>query len=109
VTTTVNHSFTIFQDTLEERHRVFTNRLAQLTLCARLPDRGGYDRDTLDALLRWARDGVADAALALQRMSEGTYGVCALCRHDIPVGRLRARPDARFCVPCQGRAAAGSG
>jgi DnaK suppressor protein len=93
----------LLQDTLEERYRVFVQRLAQLTVCTELPDRGGYDATALTALLAWARSGVADAAAALQRMSQGTYGVCERCRHDIPVGYLRNQPDARTCAPCERR------
>ena len=93
----------LFQDTLEERHRVFIQRLAQLTACTRMPDRGGYEPDALQALLAWARRGVADAANALQRMTDGTFGVCEHCGHDIPVGRLRSQPEARSCVPCERR------
>ncbi|MFN8110916.1 MAG: TraR/DksA C4-type zinc finger protein [Thermoleophilia bacterium] len=34
----------------------------------------------------------------------GTYGVCVDCGAPIPEGRLRARPDADRCVPCQSKA-----
>jgi len=38
---------------------------------------------------------------ALQRIDDGTYGVCAHCRSDIPVERLEFRPYAAACVACQ--------
>ncbi|GAA0814585.1 TraR/DksA family transcriptional regulator [Spirilliplanes yamanashiensis] len=100
MTTSVQPPQRLFQDTLEERHRLFVLRLAQLTACSRQPDRGGYDPAALDALIAWARQGVSDAALALQRMSLGSYGVCEGCGSDIPVGHLRNRPEASHCVPC---------
>ena len=100
MTTSVQPPQRLFQDTLEERHRVFVLRLAQLTACSRQQDRGGYEQAALDALITWARQGVSDAAQALQRMSEGSYGVCEACGSDIPVGHLRNRPEARHCVPC---------
>jgi hypothetical protein len=90
----------LFRAMLEERLRTHTNRLIDLTRCGRLPHRGGYDVATLNALIAAARQDVADTAQALQRMAQGTYGVCERCRNDIPVGRLRAAPQARFCVPC---------
>lgn len=34
-------------------------------------------------------------------VAAGTYGVCVDCGDSIPEGRLRARPDAVRCVPCQ--------
>src|SRR3954463_13086317 len=85
MTTTVHPPHQLFHDTLEERHRVFVQRLAELTACGGLPDRGGYEPAALEALIAWARQGVADAAMALQRMSDGTYGVCEACGQDIPV------------------------
>jgi len=38
---------------------------------------------------------------ALQRLDEGTYGVCEDCEVQIAPGRLRALPFARRCVGCQ--------
>jgi DnaK suppressor protein len=38
---------------------------------------------------------------ALQRIADGTYGVCTLCRDDIPSERLEVRPHAATCVACQ--------
>lgn len=38
---------------------------------------------------------------ALHRIQQGTFGVCADCGEDIPVKRLRVRPDASLCLICQ--------
>ncbi len=38
---------------------------------------------------------------ALERMEEGTYGVCEVCACNIPVARLNALPYAGKCVKCQ--------
>ena len=40
---------------------------------------------------------------ALQRLEEGTYGVCGECGVDISEKRLAAVPFARLCVECQSR------
>ena len=40
---------------------------------------------------------------ALDRLSNGDYGVCAACGQQIPAKRLEALPWARYCVPCQER------
>ena len=88
---------------LEERFIVHTNRITELTAHGRLPDYGGYDANVLKALTAAARQGAADTAEALRRMSDGTYGVCDRCGSDIPLGRLRALPHARYCAPCQQR------
>ncbi len=38
---------------------------------------------------------------ALQRIEAGTFGVCEECDDEIPVKRLRVRPDASLCLNCQ--------
>lgn len=38
---------------------------------------------------------------ALNRIDEGTFGVCLRCEEEIPEKRLRALPWAAYCVPCQ--------
>jgi len=40
---------------------------------------------------------------ALEKLREGTYGVCEECGDEIGPGRLKAMPLARLCVPCQSR------
>ncbi len=39
---------------------------------------------------------------ALERMTAGTYGLCADCGLALPAVRLDARPQARRCVRCEG-------
>jgi RNA polymerase-binding transcription factor len=38
---------------------------------------------------------------ALDRVREGTYGVCVACGEDVQVKRLEAVPWARHCIECQ--------
>ncbi len=38
---------------------------------------------------------------ALKRIEKGTYGICEMCDESISIGRLRAKPYARFCTPCR--------
>jgi DnaK suppressor protein len=38
---------------------------------------------------------------ALNRIEEGTFGVCLRCEEDIPEKRLKALPWAAYCVACQ--------
>jgi RNA polymerase-binding transcription factor DksA len=42
-------------------------------------------------------------AAALERVREGTYGICRECGGRIPRRRLEAIPTATLCVPCQER------
>ena len=38
---------------------------------------------------------------ALERLSDGTYGVCASCGEEIGIKRLQARPVATMCIDCK--------
>jgi DnaK suppressor protein len=91
----------LLRSMLEEQFAVHTNRLTELTICGRLPGHGGYDARSLDALAETARQGIADTARALRRMSDGTYGICRDCDQPIPLGRLRAMPHADVCTRCR--------
>jgi DnaK suppressor protein len=51
-----------------------------------------HDDQTLQA--------VKEIDAALQRILDGTYGVCENCRKAIPLARLKALPAARFCKTC---------
>jgi DnaK suppressor protein len=39
---------------------------------------------------------------ALERVEDGTYGMCESCESEIAEGRLGALPFTRLCVNCQG-------
>jgi DnaK suppressor protein len=38
---------------------------------------------------------------ALRRMELGSFGQCEECEEEIPLKRLRVRPDASLCLDCQ--------
>jgi DnaK suppressor protein len=38
---------------------------------------------------------------ALLRFDEGEYGICEECEEEIPIGRLKVVPFARYCVKCK--------
>lgn len=44
---------------------------------------------------------VREARAALQRIQEGTYGICLECEDEIEEKRLAAIPYARLCIICQ--------
>lgn len=48
-----------------------------------------------------ARMVLADVEAALQRMADGSYGACHLCRRAIEPERLTIVPQARYCARCQ--------
>ena len=47
-----------------------------------------------------AQDLLAQVVTALQKIEDGTYGICADCGKSIPVARLDALPSATLCVDC---------
>ena len=49
---------------------------------------------------------LADIDAALARITEGRYGTCQSCGGPMGLQRLRALPEARFCVACSGHASA---
>jgi len=38
---------------------------------------------------------------ALERIKDGTYGICAACEQEVQIKRLDAVPWARHCIECQ--------
>ena len=44
---------------------------------------------------------LASIERALERMRNGTYGICEYCSNKIPMARLNALPYATSCVDCQ--------
>jgi DnaK suppressor protein len=42
-----------------------------------------------------------EAIDALQRIQDGTYGICTDCGKRIPAARLQVKPEAKRCIVCQ--------
>jgi RNA polymerase-binding transcription factor DksA len=101
VTSTVHDPIELLRNALENQLRRYNDQLAELAGYSRQTDRGGYDGDTLVALVAACRDAVADTTSALRHMAEGKYGTCERCSADIPLERLEILPHARCCAPCQ--------
>ena len=40
---------------------------------------------------------------ALQRIDDGTYGICEECGEEISLSRLKARPVTRLCINCKAK------
>ena len=59
-----------------------------------------FERSQVGALVRQARERLAEIDAAEQRLADGTYGVCQVCGRPIAAARLEARPDARTCLVC---------
>jgi DnaK suppressor protein len=97
---------------LRARHRALQDRLAGL---ARPPERGaelGFGKrigdGTTEAVSRLTDVGVggsleasdARVARALEKLAQGSYGVCDTCGDPIAPARLRAAPESVLCIEC---------
>jgi DnaK suppressor protein len=70
-----------------------------------LVDQAGDERERELSLLLSGRDKEKLLAIneALEKLREGTYGICEECGDRIGPGRLKVMPLAKFCVSCQAK------
>lgn len=59
-----------------------------------------FERAQAQAMLGRTQDHLAALDLALERLEQGTYGVCERCGREIDPDRLEARPAATTCIGC---------
>ena len=60
-----------------------------------------FDRDCALALLSSTQNALYEIDQALNRIADGSYGICELSGKNIEVERLRAIPWTRFCTEAQ--------
>jgi RNA polymerase-binding protein DksA len=60
-----------------------------------------YDRELDYTLEENSEHVLADIDAALNRIEDGSYGMCTNCGKQIPEERLEARPSATLCIDCQ--------
>ena len=61
------------------------------------------DWETLqDPVSELTRRELAEVEDALRRIEEGRYGRCEACGGPMGLQRIRAIPEARFCLTCSG-------
>jgi len=59
------------------------------------------DRDMAVETLNQQARSIHEIRSALDRIEQGSYGLCERCEEQIPAKRLDALPWARLCVKCQ--------
>ncbi|HKW71778.1 MAG TPA: TraR/DksA C4-type zinc finger protein [Candidatus Dormibacteraeota bacterium] len=59
------------------------------------------DRETTDILVHLLDENREQVERALERLHEGSYGICEVCGRRIPEARLKFQPAATRCVECQ--------
>jgi DnaK suppressor protein len=100
---------------LEARRRQLAGELAELT---KPPEKGAnlsfgkrigegtteaVERISSTAAARSIAAALADVDRALEKLEEGTYGVCDDCGQPIGPERLEAIPSSVLCVTCSAR------
>jgi DnaK suppressor protein len=53
------------------------------------------------AIMEQQRKELNEIELALDKIREGSYGICEMCEDDISIERLRVKNFARFCITCR--------
>ncbi len=97
---------------LRERRDSLGERVDELGRPPEAGDAIGFGKrigdGTTEAISRLTDIGVGRSAegvlervtRALEKLDDGTYGVCDVCGRDIPAARLQAMPDSVLCVGC---------
>ena len=58
------------------------------------------ERGEAETLALQLREALAEVEHALDKLSQGTYGLCESCGKPIAPARLEAKPAARLCIDC---------
>ena len=71
---------------------------------AHMADNGtdNYEIDNILGLMDSERKILMEIDIALNRIENGTYGICEMNGETIPKARLKAIPWARYCITCAG-------
>jgi DnaK suppressor protein len=59
------------------------------------------ETDIDSAIMQQQRKELNEIELALDKIREGSYGICEMCEDDISIERLRVKNFARFCITCR--------
>jgi len=59
------------------------------------------DTDSLCAIVDLSSSTIEQIDSAIQKIADGTYGVCERCEEPIDPDRLEVLPFASLCVSCQ--------
>lgn len=89
---------TAVRPVLEEHRNARLDQIKALTFVD--PESDELDPQSRRRALIAARLTVEEIDQALQRLDDGSYGLCLGCSGPIVVERLLTVPYTRYCVPC---------
>jgi hypothetical protein len=91
----------------EAREFLLKRRLRLRRQSSALPPAAGshwFDTEAVPAPAgEETRRELAEIDAALQRIEQGSYGTCLACGGPMGLQRMRAIPEARYCVGCSGQ------
>ena len=107
--------FNVIRSRLKQERKQLTEELEQLNVSSRLTERrngspfgkmdeeanAAADLEKRVALQSRIRETLVQLEHALQKLDEGTYGLCDSCEQPINPARLEALPLAALCVNCK--------
>ncbi|MEA3554131.1 MAG: RNA polymerase-binding protein DksA [Campylobacterota bacterium] len=59
------------------------------------------DSFTSGIIVQQQKQELKEIAEALKSIENGTYGICDMCDESIAIGRLKAKPFAKYCTDCR--------
>ncbi|TLD41939.1 MAG: DnaK suppressor protein [Candidatus Jettenia ecosi] len=60
-----------------------------------------YERDLMIELIQTGEQSLREIDTALEKIEDGTFGICELCEKKINKERLKAVPYTKLCIDCQ--------
>ena len=106
--------FNVIRSRLEQERKRLTEELEQLIVSSHLTERrtgspfsrmeeanGAEALENREALQSHISDTLVQLEHALQKLDEGTYGLCDSCKQPINPARLEALPLAALCMNCK--------
>ena len=98
---------TILHDQLKELAQEAAKTVGDMTLedgeFPDVTDRASWesDRNFLLRIRDRERKLISKIQEALERIEDGTFGICDVCGEDISAKRLEARPVTTLCIKCK--------
>jgi DnaK suppressor protein len=99
----IESQLSTLREELDQQRRFRSEQLEELALEA-AEGVATADQNRLQvtrALTLAAEWALSEIDSALQRLDEGSYGICERCAEPIPWERLEVLPMSRLCTPCQ--------
>ena len=58
------------------------------------------NKSVLEAALREAQSKLIQLKKIIKKIESSDFGLCKICKKNIPIGRLMIRPESELCINC---------